>query len=97
MPLQLTDHIARVENLMTAPIGDDIVIFSLVSDNYIALDDIGRRIWDLIETPIPIDTLCRQLTDEFSGEPESIESDVLAFLDELQTEGIAHVVADGSA
>lgn len=90
--MNLNTTIARAEGLFAAPVDEDLVILSQNSNNYLGLDEIGRRIWDLLETPRRVDELCRQLAGEYSGSPEQITADVLPFLDELVSEGIVHAV-----
>jgi hypothetical protein len=86
--------VVRVKDLKSAPVDGDLVIMNLAKGNYVGLDKIGRRIWTVIEEPRRVADLCRQMTDEFSGEPEIIAQDVLAFLNELVAEGLI-AVAEG--
>ena len=90
MPIELTTRIARTQNVMTAPIDQEVVIFNLAKNSYVNLDEIGRRIWDLLDTPQRVDELCQQLSEEFDAAPEQITADVLPFLDELQAENLIH-------
>ena len=92
MPLESTSLVARAKNLASQAIDDDLVILNLERDNYIGLDSIGRRIWELIESPRRIDDLCRQLVSEYEGPPEQIAADALHFLEELEREKMLDVV-----
>jgi hypothetical protein len=97
MPIELSTRIVRVEDLMTAPADRDLVILNLVGNNYVALNDVGRRIWELLQAPRRVDELCQQLSREFGAVPEQIAADVLPFLNELQSEHLLHVVDERSA
>ena len=92
MSIESTAIIARAGDLASNAIDEDLVILNLNRDNYIALDAIGRRIWELIESPRRVDDLCRQLALEFDGPPERITADVLRFLHELEQESMIDVV-----
>jgi hypothetical protein len=92
MPIELTTCIVRTKGLTSELVDEDLVILNLASDNYIGLDEIGRRIWELIETPRRVDELCQQLSQEFNATPEQIAVDVLPFLAELESEKLAHVM-----
>jgi hypothetical protein len=92
MPIESTSVVARAQNLASNAIDDDLVILNLRRDNYIALDPIGRRIWELLEAPRRVDDLCRQLTEEFEGPPDQIAADTLVFLNELNGDGMLTVV-----
>jgi hypothetical protein len=81
----------RTAGLMSTRIDKDIFILNPVRDNYIGLDDIGRKVWDLLAAPATVDHLCRVITREFAGDALQIPTDLIAFLDELQGEGLLEV------
>ncbi len=85
----------RKPNLETAKLDDSIVMLNLSRNNYVALDDIGARIWDLLQLPHSREELCDRLEGEFEAPAGQIASDVRVFLDELLEEGLLSVVADG--
>ncbi|MEI6290103.1 MAG: PqqD family protein [Chloroflexota bacterium] len=85
-------RIVRKAGLQTANVDDDLIILNMKTNNYIALDDIGRRIWALIENPVTVDEVCTALKAEFDAASEQISADVIKFLSELQTEDLVHVV-----
>jgi hypothetical protein len=97
MPVESTTLVARADNLPSDAIDQDLVILNLKRDDYVALDAIGRRIWELIASPRRVDELCQQLSQEFDGPPEQIAADTLAFLNELEREEMLNVVDAGSA
>ena len=96
MSIEMTTRVIHLEGLQTANVDDDIVILNMATNSYVALDDIGRRIWELIETPRRVNELCEQLTGEFNGDPQQIQADVLSFLNEMENEKLVQVV-DGEA
>lgn len=91
MSLNLTTSVFRPEGMMTAPVDKDIIILNMAKNNYVSLDMIGRRIWELLEKPILVGELCRHLQQEFAGEEGQIAADVLSFLAELEKEGLLGV------
>jgi Coenzyme PQQ synthesis protein D (PqqD) len=94
MPFELTTRVARFGELMSAPVDKEIVILSLASNHYVGLDDIGRRVWELLEAPRRMDELCQQLAGEFDATAEQIAADVLPFLVQLESEGLVHVAGE---
>lgn len=92
MPIELSSQIARTENLMSASVDKEIVILNMAKNNYIGLDEIGLRIWELLERPFSVDELCHRLSREFEAAPEQIESDMLPFIGELINEGLIRIV-----
>ena len=89
--------LTRTDNMTTAPVDEEIVILNLAKDNYVGLDVIGRRIWELLETPLSVEKLCERLSSEYAATKEQIVEDVLPFLDELESEGLVRVVSDSTA
>ena len=83
--------VARTEGMGGTPVGDDLVILNLSTNNYLALDSIGRRILELLDGPMSISGLCSRLEAEFEGSADEILSDVCLFLTELETEGLVYV------
>lgn len=97
MPLSKHATIARTDDLLAAPIEQDLVILSQTSDHYIALDPIGRKIWDLLQTPQRVDVLCQQLSQYYAASPEQISADVLPFLNDLVQEGLIYALGEATA
>ena len=77
---------------MATPVDDEMVMMHLESNRYYGLNAMGRRIWELIETPTPITAVCQQLLTEFDVEPEICEREVLAFLTEMQDGNVIRVL-----
>ena len=89
--MELTSIITRAETCMVAPMENELVVVSMASNEYVALDEIGRVIWELLETPVCVDTLCAQLAEKYAISPEQIRADVLPFLQELQKVSLIEV------
>jgi hypothetical protein len=95
--MKLGRRIVRNDDLPSAPVDREIVFLNARLERYIALDDVGRRIWDRLAAPITIATLVDELEREFSAPPGAIARDVLAFVSELESEGMVREVDDASA
>lgn len=50
---------------------------------YLGLDEVGQRIWDLLAEPRTVDDLVSVLTDEYDVAADRCRSDVTAFVDAL--------------
>ena len=94
MPFELATRVARVGALMTAPVDKEIVILSLASNHYVGLDEIGRRVWELLDSPRRADQLCQELATEFDATAERIADDILPFLGQLESEGLVQVASE---
>lgn len=83
--------VKRTSGMMTTRVGEEIYVLNPALDQYTGLDDIGRRLWDLLEDVTPIDSLCDRMTQEYEGDPRQIVADVMEFLNDLHTEGLLEV------
>ena len=90
--LTLQSKIIRSEDFITSTVENELVMMSLEKGIYYGLDAIGSQIWENIEQPITVNALCQRLTTQFEVDVAQCQADVLAFVNELLTEGLVHVV-----
>jgi hypothetical protein len=69
-----------------------LVVLHAARDDCVALDEIGQRIWGLLDQPGRITDSCSRLNDKSAVNSEQIAVNVTAFLDELGAEGPVRVV-----
>jgi len=79
--------VRRQGDWLAAKVGDELVMMSAEKGNYIGLSKVGSRIWELIETPQPVDAVCARLQHEFEVTPELCRVEVETFLNELSKHG----------
>lgn len=87
----LETFIVRKPDLPSTAVDDDLVIFNVAAQNYVGLDDIGRAVWEILAEPRRVDDVCCAMTARYSGPPEVIRSDVMAFLNDLVAQGLVVV------
>jgi len=92
MSIEPNSTLVRKSGMMSTRVDGEIVILSMITNNYVGLDDIGARIWDLLETPCKFEDLCLTLCHEFSAPMEVVRPDTLEFLEELLKEDLVDVV-----
>jgi hypothetical protein len=79
--------IERKGDWLSARVGDEIMMMSPEHGKYIGMNEVGARIWELIETPADIATLCAALVREFEVSSEDCEAEVGSFLAEMEKHG----------
>jgi hypothetical protein len=73
---------------LAAKVGDELVMMSAEKGNYIGLSEVGARIWELIESPQELDTICARLQEEYSDvTSDACRAEVESFLNELVKHG----------
>jgi hypothetical protein len=83
MPLAMDDVVSQAPECLSADVQDELVVMSVSRGEYVALDSIGKDIWQRLATPCRIDALCEALAEEYDAPRATIESDVLEFLERL--------------
>jgi hypothetical protein len=76
---------------MSTRLNNEIYLLNPVRDKYTGLDDIGLRVWELLEATTRVDSLCDQVAKAYRGDPQQITTDLMEFLNELDSEGLLDV------
>jgi len=90
-PIGPDSVVVRDPALPATRVDDDLVILNIATGRYVGLDDIGRHIWERIETPVRVGNLCEALAREYRGDADAIAVDVLAFLREMADEALIRI------
>ncbi len=86
-------RLERSTDLFTAPVDQDLVLMAPALDGYLAMDAVGRRVWELLESPLTVEELCRRLAGEYDATVERIAEDLTPFLRQMEEKGLIRVVA----
>lgn len=90
MTICIESTVVRNNEAIFSSIDDEAVIMNMAKNAYIGLDSVGARIWELLKSPLRVDLLCEQLSQEYEVSLEQIQSGVLPFLVELEGDGLLH-------
>lgn len=88
--MDLTTKLYRNPNSLSSTIDDDLVIFSAKNGMYYGTQIVGSRIWSLIENEMTVARICEQLMQEFEVDRDICEHEVLAFLQQLHSDGLVN-------
>ena len=91
--ITLDTMLRRDMDTIYAQLGDDGVMFNIDAGLYHSLNDVGARIWELLETPRTSGQLRDRLLDEFDVDAQVCQAAVLDFVGKLLDRGVIHVVA----
>jgi len=84
MPISPDATIVLSPGWLSADVGDDMVLMSVENGQYLALDEIGRDIWQRLGTPRTVDDLCDALVHDYDAPRAEIEADLLGLLSSLE-------------
>ena len=83
--------IHRNGDWLAAKVGDELVMMSAAKGNYIGLSPVGARIWELIDQPRSVDSVCETLVAEYDVDPATCRAEVDAFLTSLGQHGAIRI------
>jgi len=78
-------------DLLASAFGKELVILNLKDGVYYGLEDVGARIWALLQRPIRVAALRDALVAEYDVEPERCGRDLRSLLQELASRGLVEV------
>jgi len=73
---------------------EEVVVLNLRDGVYYGLEDVGARIWHLLQQPISIVGLRDALVADYDVEPTRCERDVRVLVGELAAKGLIKVRED---
>ena len=77
------DVLSRPSRLPTAQFGDEEVFFHKANGEYVFLDAVAARIWQLLKNEQSFSELLSKLQEEFEVDQETCRTDVAEFLQTL--------------
>ncbi len=78
---------------VSCELSGEAVILHLGSGIYYGLDDVGARIWALLEEPRSLASLLDAMAAEYEVEPAVCEREVIAFLKQMADVGLVEIRA----
>ena len=87
----LDSMVSQSAGLVAADMDGQKVMLNIDKGKYYGLDNIGSRIWELVEKPRTIRELMAVLLNEYDVEDNTCQRDVLAFLNKLHAQGLIDI------
>lgn len=80
----LSDRIAASDDVVAREVGGEMVLLDLASGTYFGLNEVGGRIWQLIdEQSRSVEDICDIIEAEFEVSREQLEGDIAALINDL--------------
>jgi hypothetical protein len=80
MPFQKDQRVLRSSDAIAKELDGELVLLDLQSGTYFGLNEVGSRIWELMESPVSVADINTKLLEEFEVSDEVLSADVDAFL-----------------
>ena len=89
--LSLESRVAINDDVVSRELEGEAVILNLGSSTYFGLDEVGTRIWSLLEEDGSLRRAFEAILQEYDVAPEIFERDLLRLVEELRTKGLVTV------
>ena len=86
-----TKNITISEQALSQEVNGETVILDLASESYFGLDEVGTRIWQLLQEKNDLQTVFDTLLDEYDVEAEQLKTDINELLEKLVDSGLVKV------
>lgn len=90
--ISINAPIVAIDEQVSSDLGGEAVILNLNSGIYYGLNEVGARIWELLQQPQTVLNLRDTITTEYETSPEACEHDILAVLHDLQAAKLIKVL-----
>ena len=89
----LPKRITIPQEVIFETLDDEVVLLNLASERYYSLDDIGTRMWQLLEERGDVEATVPQLLSEFQVDEATLRADLARLIGELKQAGLISVSA----
>lgn len=81
--LSLKNIISRNQDFYSSEIDDEAIMMNINDNSYYTVDEIGNKIWQLLENETSCEKICNRLIQQYDVSEEQCQKDTLTFLNQL--------------
>ena len=89
--------VVATEDQISSDLGGESVILNMKTGVYHGLNEVGARVWDLIEKPKAVKEIKQVLLEEYEVEPDVCTDGLFLLLNNLKTAGLIEVKNETAA
>jgi hypothetical protein len=86
----LTRRVRRSTQHIETEVDGEVVLMQYSSGAFFSMDDTARAVWQQVEDGRTVQEVIDHLAHVFDGEASVIEADTVAFLRDLEANGLIH-------
>jgi hypothetical protein len=76
---------------VSCPLGEESAILNLKNSVYYGLNEVGARVWNLVQQPRSIAEVRDAIADEYEVEPGRCEREIIDIVQKLKDEGLVEL------
>ncbi|MGD1855039.1 MAG: lasso peptide biosynthesis PqqD family chaperone [Leptolyngbyaceae cyanobacterium] len=89
--------ISTTPDQIASELDGEAVILNLATGMYYGLNELGARIWELIQTPCTFDSILHHLLEEYEVQPDICQNDLTKILIEMKEASLIEVSHEQAA
>ena len=86
-----TSVVVASKDQVSSDLAGETILLSLQTAKYYGLDQVGARVWELMQEPIRVAEICGAIGREYDVDPDQCEQDVIALLRELDAQELIEI------
>ncbi len=80
------------DEVLAQEVSGEMVLLDLKSEQYLGLNEVGTRIWQLLQEHSDLDNVFKILLDEYDVEEALLKSDLNKLINDMEEAGIVAVI-----
>jgi len=93
VPISLNSNVKISSEILAQEVDGETVLLDLRSENYFGLDEVGTRIWQLLQQQKQLQKVFNIMLQEYDVDAKQLQDDLNDLLDKLIDEGLITVEA----
>lgn len=89
--------VIAVEHQISSDLGSESVILNMKTGIYHGLNEVGARVWNLIEKAITVKSIKQVLLEEYEIDTDICTNDLFSLLNDLQSAGLIEIKNETAA
>ena len=89
--------VVATQDQISSDLGGESVILNMKTGVYHGLNEVGARVWNLIEKPQTVKDIKKVLLEEYEVEADTCTNDLFLLLNELETAGLIEIKNETAA
>jgi hypothetical protein len=76
---------------VSSELSGDVVILNIKSGKYFGLDNVGSRVWSILQEPVQVKDMIESIAIDYDIGADKIEKDLVALLEDLLREELIEI------
>ena len=86
--ISLNSRVEISKDVLFQELNGESVLLNLSTGVYLGLNQVGTRIWELLQADGALSTVMAKLLDEYDVAEETLSKDLLSLVSQMETQGL---------